>query len=96
MLSPGENLIGRNPECAIWIDVSGVSRRHACVRLDIQTGSAAIEDLGSTNGTFVNEARVETPLVLEDGDVVQVGSVPLTFRTWLPERSRSTERIRRG
>jgi len=96
MLSAGENLIGRNPECAIWIDTNGVSRRHALVRLDVYAGSATIEDLGSTNGTFVNEARVETPRVLADGDVVQVASVPLTFRTWLPEKSRSTERIRRG
>ena len=96
MLSAGENLIGRNPECAIWIDASGVSRRHARVRLDVHTGSAAIEDLGSTNGTFVNEARVDTPRVLADGDVVQVASVPLTFRAWLPEKSRSTERIRRN
>ena len=39
MLAAGENLIGRNPECAIWIDVSGVSRRHARVRLDVRTAA---------------------------------------------------------
>ena len=96
MLAPGDNLIGRNPECAIWIDASGVSRRHARVHLDPHTGAAAIEDLNSMNGTLVNDARVESSIVLNDGDVVQVASVPLTFRTWLPETSRSTERIRRG
>ena len=64
MLSAGENLIGRNPECAIWIDASGVSRRHARVRLDVRSGAAAHRRLGSTNGTFVNEARVESPVVL--------------------------------
>jgi DNA-binding winged helix-turn-helix (wHTH) protein len=95
VLSPGENLIGRNPECSIWVDAAGVSRRHARLRLDAEHGAATIEDLGSTNGTFVNEARIESPSPLRDGDLVHLGSVPLTFRAWLPERSRSTERIRR-
>ena len=95
VLSAGENLIGRNPESGVWVDAAGVSRRHARVRLDAETGAAAIEDLGSTNGTFVNETRVESPMPLRDGDLVHLGSVPLTFRAWLPERSRSTERIRR-
>ena len=94
MLEPGDNLIGRNPESAIWIDTGGVSRRHARVRVDA-AGGAAVEDLNSTNGTFVNDVRVAAPRVLADGDVVQVASVPLTFRAWRPERARSTERIRR-
>jgi DNA-binding winged helix-turn-helix (wHTH) protein len=95
-LSPGDNLIGRNPECGVWVDAAGVSRRHARLRLDAETGAASIEDLGSMNGTFVNESRVESSAALRDGDVVHLGSVALTFRAWLPERSRSTERIRRG
>jgi DNA-binding winged helix-turn-helix (wHTH) protein len=95
MLAAGENLIGRNPECAIWIDASGVSRLHARVRLDPAGGTAAIEDLNSTNGTFVNDVRVESARPLADGDVVQVASVPLTFRMWQPDGARSTERIRR-
>ena len=96
VLSPGENLIGRNPECAVWVDAAGVSRRHARLRLDADSGAADIEDLGSTNGTFVNETRVESPVPLRDGDLLHLGTVPLTFRAWLPERSRSTERIRRA
>ena len=96
VLSAGENLIGRNPECQVWVDAAGVSRRHARLRLEAGSGAAEIEDLGSTNGTFVNEARVESPVALRDGDLVHLGTVPLTFRAWLPERSRSTERIRRA
>ena len=95
-LSAGENLIGRNPECAVWLDAAGVSRLHARLRLDAASGAASLEDLESTNGTFVNDTRVESPVALRDGDVVHLGSVLLTFRSWLPERSRSTERIRRG
>ena len=94
-LSRGENLIGRNPECGIWVDAAGVSRRHARLTLDTESGAATIEDLGSTNGTFVNETKVEAEVALRDGDLVHLGSVALTFRAWLPERSRSTERIRR-
>ena len=95
VLSPGDNVIGRNPECAIWVDAAGVSRRHARLRLDADSGDASIEDLASTNGTFVNETRVESEAPLRDGDLVHLGTVPLTFRAWLPERSRSTERITR-
>ena len=94
-LSAGENVIGRSPECAIWVDAAGVSRRHARLQLDTESGAAAIEDLGSTNGTFVNETRVESQVPLRDGDTVHLGSVALTFRAWLADRSRSTERIRR-
>jgi len=95
VLSVGENLIGRNPESAVWVDAAGVSRRHARVKIDAESDAATIEDLGSTNGTFVNDTRTESAVVLRDGDVVHLGSVALTFRAWLPERSRSTERIRR-
>jgi DNA-binding winged helix-turn-helix (wHTH) protein len=96
VLSPGDNVIGRNPECAIWVDAAGVSRRHARLRLNADSGDASIEDLASTNGTFVNETRVESEAALRDGDLVHLGTVPLTFRAWLPDRSRSTERIKRG
>ena len=95
-LSAGENLIGRNPECGVWVDAAGVSRRHARLWLDAESGAASIEDLASTNGTFVNETRVESQAPLRDGDIVHLGTVPLTFRAWLPERSRSTERIGRS
>jgi DNA-binding winged helix-turn-helix (wHTH) protein len=95
VLAAGDNLIGRNPECGVWVDAAGVSRRHARLRLDAESGAATIEDLGSMNGTFVNESRVESSAALRDGDLVHLGSVALTFRAWLPERSRSTERIRR-
>jgi DNA-binding winged helix-turn-helix (wHTH) protein len=95
VLSAGDNVIGRNPECGVWVDAAGVSRRHARVQLDTGSGAASIEDLGSMNGTFVNETRVESQVALRDGDLVHVGPVPLTFRAWLPERSRATERIKR-
>jgi len=95
LLGPGENIIGRDPACGVWVDASGVSRRHARVR--VATDAAAIlEDLGSTNGTFLGQTRVIAPTALADGDVVHIGSVSLTYRAWLPERSPATERIPRA
>jgi hypothetical protein len=69
-------LIGRSPECDIFLDDVTVSRKHAVlVRSDSQF---TIEDQGSLNGTFVNRSRIESAR-LEDGDEVQIGKYRLTF-----------------
>ena len=52
-LLEGDNVIGRDPRCGIWLDADGVSRRHATLRLDSANRRVALEDLGSTNGTFL-------------------------------------------
>jgi DNA-binding winged helix-turn-helix (wHTH) protein len=90
-LHPGENLIGRDPECDVWVDEKGVSRRHARVR--VEGDAFTIEDLGSKNGTFVNGAAVEGPHRISDGDRVRLGPVDLDFRT---RSSAATETIRIG
>ncbi|MBD0339025.1 MAG: FHA domain-containing protein [Thermoleophilia bacterium] len=69
-------LIGRSPECEIFLDDVTVSRKHAVlVRGDREF---TIEDQGSLNGTFVNRTRIESAR-LEDGDEVQIGKYRLTF-----------------
>jgi pSer/pThr/pTyr-binding forkhead associated (FHA) protein len=75
---PGDDrtLIGRSPECAIFLDDVTVSRRHAELVRDGDTFT--ITDLGSLNGTFVNRKRIETAR-LEDDDEVQIGKYRLTF-----------------
>ena len=82
MLTDDTTLIGRDPECGIWVDVPGVSRRHASIRLTHEgaTTTAVIEDLGSTNGTFVEGRRVSRPVTLADGDTIRIGEETLTFR----------------
>ena len=77
MLPPGETILGRDPGCGAWVNVASVSGRHA--RLVIRGRTAAIEDLQSTNGTFVRGARIGTRVDLRDGDVVHLGEVPITF-----------------
>ena len=72
----GRTLIGRSPECEIFLDDVTVSRRHAELVRDGDTFS--IRDLGSLNGTYVNRRRIEST-VLEDDDEVQIGKYRLTF-----------------
>jgi len=77
-LTEGENLIGRDPDSAVWIDKASVSRRHARIRVGNDT--AILEDLGSRNGTSVNGSRIESPTTLATGDSIKVGATTLVFR----------------
>jgi DNA-binding winged helix-turn-helix (wHTH) protein len=95
LLAEGENIIGRDPLCGVWLDASGVSRQHARIRIDAASRSASLDDLDSTNGTFVKGAAVIEPTRLADGDVITIGAVELTFRAWAADRAQKTERIRR-
>jgi pSer/pThr/pTyr-binding forkhead associated (FHA) protein len=72
----GKTLIGRSPECQIFLDDVTVSRRHA--ELERNGDTFSIQDLGSLNGTYVNRRRIESA-VLQDDDEVQVGKYRLTF-----------------
>jgi predicted component of type VI protein secretion system len=63
--------IGRDSANAVAINDAEISRKHA--RLTFQGGKYVIEDLGSTNGTFVNGQRLSGPFVLKSGDVVSFG-----------------------
>lgn len=65
-------IIGRNPANNIYLHDRSVSRSHCQIRVDEGTGRCHIEDLGSTNGTFVNGERV-TEQPLKEGDLVQLG-----------------------
>ena len=78
VLSDGANVVGRDRDCAVRVDSSDLSRRHA--RILVTRAQATIEDLGSKNGTHVNGERITHPVALEDGDQIQVGSVAMTYR----------------
>jgi len=94
-LAEGDNLIGRDPRSGIWLDAPGVSRRHAIIRVDSSSWRVMLEDLGSTNGTFVRRAPVNAEVALTDGDLIQVGAVDLTVRLWAADKAPETKRIRR-
>jgi DNA-binding winged helix-turn-helix (wHTH) protein len=93
-LVAGDNLVGRDPRCEVWVDASGVSRRHALI--DVEAGVATITDLESSNGTFVAGQRVQGPRRLADGDVIEMGAATLIFRSLAEGASASTERIARS
>jgi pSer/pThr/pTyr-binding forkhead associated (FHA) protein len=65
--------IGRGPECDLQLNDHYLSTRHARVASD--DGDLTLEDLGSTNGTYVNQVLISGRLLLERGDIVQVGGV---------------------
>jgi len=69
--------IGRAIENDIVITSKRVSREHARVRRE--GWRAILEDLGSTNGTFLNDERVLTPVELHDEDRITIGDVTLVF-----------------
>jgi len=75
--------VGRDPGNSIVIDDPQVSRQHA--RIAHQGGLMVIEDLGSTNGTFINGMRLTGPHALTNGDAIGLGeSVTLTFHAMAP------------
>lgn len=77
-------LIGRDVTNDIVIGDAEVSRQHA--RLTRTPGGHVLEDLGSTNGSFVNGERLMAPRVLNPGDLVGFGeNVTLTFDAVAPE-----------
>jgi FHA domain len=66
-------VIGRSSECDVFLHDNYLSSRHARVAND--DGDLSVEDLGSTNGTYVNQQLVRGRVTLERGDIVQVGGV---------------------
>jgi pSer/pThr/pTyr-binding forkhead associated (FHA) protein len=70
-----EVIIGRSPACAYTIHNETVSSTHA--RLSYHHDQWWVEDLRSTNGTFVNDEKVATPTVLMSGDDLRCGQVTI-------------------
>ena len=77
-LAAGEYTIGRDAAVDVVLDSTTVSRQHA--RLRISGAAVALEDLGSKNGTFVGDRRVDGVVTLSDGDGLRFGSVAVTIR----------------
>jgi DNA-binding winged helix-turn-helix (wHTH) protein len=93
-LDEGEHLLGRDPDLELFLDSPGVSRRHALIR--IAGDEATVEDLGSKNGTFVADRRLDSRARLVDGNLIRVGSVQLTFSAIRTSASTRTEPHREG
>lgn len=91
-LAEGDHVIGRDPDVELFFDAPGISRRHAVIR--ISGRDATVEDLGSKNGTFLGDRRVDRPTRVANDDTIRVGSVLLTFKAVRAPESTKTERFR--
>ena len=67
-----ELTVGRAAGCQITLDDNYASQIHA--RIFTRDGQLYVEDLGSTNGTYLNRRKVSAPMVVSDGDRIQIGS----------------------
>lgn len=67
-----ELTVGRAAGCSITLDDTYVSQIHS--RVFTRDGKIFVEDVGSTNGTYLNRAKVQGPMVMQRGDRLQVGS----------------------
>jgi hypothetical protein len=70
--------VGRGAECELRVEDTYASQQHA--RLFPKGGGWYVEDLGSTNGTFVNEQKLVAPALLQPGDRVRIGTTELELR----------------
>jgi hypothetical protein len=78
-----EVFVGRDPACNYFLDDSTISAKHA--RLFYKQGQWWVEDLHSTNGTYLNQVELSAPLVLSNGDLLRCGQ--LAFRISIGERA---------
>ena len=70
--------IGRDASCDITLSDTYASQQHA--RISNRNGSWVIEDLGSTNGTYLNQRKVTVPTALAPGDSIRIGKTLLEVR----------------
>jgi two-component system, cell cycle response regulator len=77
VLEDVEYTLGRDEGNHIVVDLDNVSRRHA--RILVRQGRMFVEDLGSTNGTYLNDQEVRQPQPLRSGDLVKVGGSIFKF-----------------
>src|SRR5690606_36978922 len=70
-------IVGRNPDCTISLDFHGVSRRH--FNISVNEIETILTDLGSANGTYLNNLKLETPTELKKGDIIKIGSIAMKY-----------------
>jgi len=74
----GRHKIGRNPSCDILIQQPGISDEHAV--LLYRDEKFILQDMLSTNGTFVNDEAIDDKLVLKNDDIIKIGNIKLKLK----------------
>jgi len=78
ILKSGMNTIGREKEQDICLDDYKVTRRHARIQVDTEKKICVFEDLGSLNGSYLNNAKIKKHL-LKENDIIEIGTHQLLF-----------------
>ena len=76
----GTTSVGRAPDNTLVLNDNEVSRRHALIQAQ-DDGEFWLVDLGSANGSYVNDRRISQPVELRSGDVIQISGVKMSFGT---------------
>jgi pSer/pThr/pTyr-binding forkhead associated (FHA) protein len=92
-LHEGSMLVGRLPECDVMIDDALVSRMHA--RISVRDQSVVVEDLHSTNGVYVNGARITHSALLREGDRLLIGTTEISLFEARPDARVAPLRVKR-
>lgn len=87
-LRSGETVLGREGDGVVPLPSTSVSRRHAA--LTVEEAAARVSDLGSKNGTFVDELKIDQPTALRDGARLRFGTLEMTYRSASPGSSTDT------
>src|SRR5688572_8080810 len=87
--------IGRTEGNSIVLDDDMASRNHVIVQAS-ESGIYTLTDLGSTNGTLLNGARVTAPVILRPGDLIQIGSHTFTFHQEKPAVAKSDPMVQKA
>jgi hypothetical protein len=77
-LSQAPILLGRAPECTLVLEDDYASNRHA--QLSLREGAWVLEDLGSTNGTYIGRRKLNEPVTVEAGSSFRIGRTTLELR----------------
>ncbi|MBU0505177.1 MAG: GGDEF domain-containing protein [bacterium] len=91
-IDEGELIGGRSADCDIWIEDSTISRKHFRIRR--QESACVIQDLNSTNGTFVNNRRIKKPVSLEASDKIQISKDTIIQFDYFDENRKISEQKR--
>jgi pSer/pThr/pTyr-binding forkhead associated (FHA) protein len=87
-----EIILGRDPACELPLNDDAVSARHA--RLNYHHGQWWLEDLGSTNGTRLNQAALSTPTVITTGDQIECGHTAIIVSIGVSNETSPTLRLK--
>ncbi|MCA9063557.1 MAG: diguanylate cyclase [Planctomycetaceae bacterium] len=85
-------LLGRDPVCDVVLNQTAVSRRHAAI--DLTDDGYVVRDLNSTNGTFLDDEKIEGEVLLQGGELIRIGNTVLKFLSAMDQEAQYHEVVR--